>query len=91
MQTKRHSIIESCLNVASGMVIAFIISQLAHLYEQDIQKYIWSGFVWKISAGSNIIMTIIFTIVSVIRGYTWRRYFNKKVFLSGALHETTKK
>ena len=64
MQTKRHSIIESCLNVASGMVIAFIISQLAHLYEQDIQKYIWSGFVWKISAGSNIIMTIIFTIVS---------------------------
>lgn len=77
MQTRRQSIIESCLNVFSGMVIAFVISQLAHVYEPQIQKYIWSGFVWNLSAGSNAIMTVILTGLSVIRGYAWRRHFNR--------------
>ncbi len=77
MQTKKHSIIESLLNVFSGMVIAFTISQLAHWYESQIQQYIWSGFEWHISAGSNIVMTILFTLISIMRGYAWRRHFNK--------------
>jgi len=79
MQSKRHSIIESCTNVASGMAIAFAISQLAHWFEPQIQKYIWSGFEWHISAGSNVIMTMLLTVVSVIRGYAWRRHFNAKL------------
>lgn len=78
MQTKRHSIIESCTNVASGMVIAFAISQLAHWWEPQIQKYVWKGFEWHISAGSNLAMTILLTIISVLRGYAWRRHFNAK-------------
>lgn len=77
MQTKKHSIIESCSNVASGMLIAFLISQLAHIFESEIQIYLWSGFEWKISAGSNAAMTILLTLISVMRGYAWRRYFNK--------------
>ena len=77
MQTKRQSIIESCLNVFSGMVIAFAISQIAHVFEPQIQKYIWKGFEWSISAGSNAIMTTLLTLISVVRGYAWRRHFNK--------------
>lgn len=76
-QTKRQSMIEASLNVLSGMVIAFIISQLAHWFEPQIQKYIWSGFEWNISAGSNMIMTTVLTAISVVRGYAWRRHFNK--------------
>lgn len=79
MQSRRHSLIESSLNVLSGMIIAFIISQLAHEFEPQIQKYIWSGFEWKLSAGSNAIMTMILTVVSVCRGYAWRRHFNKRL------------
>ena len=78
MQSRRHSILESIVNVISGMIIAFCISQLAHTFEPQIQKYIWSGFEWKISIGSNVIMTSVFTIVSIIRGYAWRRHFNAK-------------
>lgn len=78
MQSKRHSIIESCTNVASGMIIAFAISQLAHWFEPQIQKYIWKGFEWHISAGSNMIMTVILTVISVVRGYAWRRHFDAK-------------
>lgn len=77
-QSKRHSIIESCTNVASGVVIAFTLSQLAHWFEPEIKRYVWSGFEWHISPGSNAIMTVILTVVSILRGYTWRRYFNKK-------------
>lgn len=79
MQSKRHSMIESCANVTSGIIIAFCISQLAHWFEPEIKAYIWAGFEWKISAGSNAVMTLVLTVVSVLRGYAWRRYFNKKV------------
>ncbi len=79
MQSKRHSMIESLANVFSGMVIAFIISQLAHEFESEIKQYIWKGFEWKVSAGSNVIMTIILTIVSISRGYAWRRHFNRRM------------
>ncbi len=78
MQTRRQSVTESCLNVLSGMVIAFFISQLAHWCEPQIQKYIWKEFTWSISTGSNIVMTTILTMISVARGYAWRRHFNSK-------------
>ena len=79
MQSRRHSILESIANVLSGMLIAFIISQLAHELEPQIQKYVYRGFEWKISTGSNAIMTTVLTIISVIRGYAWRRHFNKRI------------
>lgn len=84
MQSKRHSLIESCANVTSGIVIAFGISQLAHWFEPQIKAYIWSGFEWHISAGSNAVMTLVLTIISVLRGYAWRRHFNRRQ------HEITK-
>lgn len=78
-QTKRQSMIESLLNTISGMILGFVISQLAHVFAPWIQRYIYSGFVWNLSIESNIIMTVILTLVSICRGYAWRRYFNKKL------------
>ncbi len=78
MQTRLHSFIETSTNIVSGMVIAFVISQLAHIYSTEIQTYIWAGFEWKVGAGSNAIMTMILTFVSFCRSYTCRRYFNKR-------------
>jgi ABC-type spermidine/putrescine transport system permease subunit I len=77
-QTRKQSIIESLTNVFSGMLIAFIISQLAAHFETGIQQYIWAGFNWKVSAGSNVIMTVVLTVVSILRGYAWRRHFNRR-------------
>lgn len=77
MQSRKHSILEACVNVISGMAIAFMISQLAHEFQGVIKSYIWSGFEWNITAGSNIVMTTVFTVVSIIRSYAWRRHFNK--------------
>lgn len=85
MQSKRHSLIESCANVTSGVIIAFGISQLAQWFEPQIQQYIWKDFTWHISAGSNAVMTVILTIISIVRGYAWRRHFNRR------LHEINKK
>ncbi len=66
-QTKRQSITEAIVNVFSGAVIAFILTDL--LAEP-------LGIV--ISGHANLKLTIILTIVSVIRGYLWRRYFNRR-------------
>jgi hypothetical protein len=66
------------MNVFSGLIIAFLISQLAHEYQAVIRKYIWAGFTWEISAGSNMMVTAVLTAVSVGRGYFWRRHFNRR-------------
>ncbi len=69
MQTRRQSAIESCVNIGSGMVIAWSVTQFLA----------WSklfGLEIHISPGSNIVLTIILTVVSAVRSYYWRRYFN---------------
>ena len=69
----------------SGTIIAFAVSQLAHEYQKEINQYIWSGFEWQLTFSSNLLMTAVFTIISVVRGYIWRRIFNKR-----NVYETTK-
>lgn len=65
-QTKVTSLIEQILNVSSGFLIAMlvwkflIISMLG--IEHNLQR--------------NILITAIFTVVSVVRGFLWRRLFN---------------
>lgn len=76
-QNKRHSIVEALLNTFTGMIVGFTVSQLAHFYQPEIQHYIWSDFVWELSVKSNIIMTCILTCCSIVRGYIWRRIFNR--------------
>lgn len=78
MQTKRHSALEAFTNTVIGIFLALGCSQLFHIFEHDIQLYIWQGFTWNISLESNIIVTLILTVVSVLRGYIIRRIFNKR-------------
>lgn len=66
MQTRLNSLIEQILNVGSGFIIAllvwiFIITPL---------------FGITVTMVDNLTITAIFTVVSIIRGFLWRRLFN---------------
>lgn len=67
MQTKKQSFIEALSNTAVGFIISyastFLIFPLVGL---------------ETNAGTNLIITIYFTIISIFRSYVIRRWFNKK-------------
>lgn len=67
MQSKRQSFIESLTNLAVGYTIS-LISLFVIFPIMGIES----------SAGKNIIITLYFTIISLLRSYVIRRYFNKK-------------
>ena len=67
MQSKKYSIIESVANTLIGLVTSFI-----------IQLIIYPLLDIPVSISQNIIITLVFLIVSIIRGYLIRRLFNKK-------------
>ena len=67
MQTKKQSLLESITNVFIGYLTAFI-SQLLIFPLFDI----------KVSIQDNLLIWLYFTIISLIRSYIIRRYFNKK-------------
>lgn len=64
-QSKRGSAIESATNVISGIGVAFI-SQLVIYPLADIH----------VSTGTNVAITLIFTAISFIRNYLFRRLFD---------------
>jgi membrane protein implicated in regulation of membrane protease activity len=69
MQTRIGSIIESLLNIGSGMVIAYLIT-----------IYIGVGVLGiTINSSQTIELTVIMTVVSILRSYLWRRYFNSRL------------
>ena len=65
-QSKKHSLIESMTNTIIGLISSFII-QLIIYPLLDIEVTIFE----------NVIITIVFFIASIIRGYIIRRIFNK--------------
>lgn len=67
-QSKIMSALEQIANVGSGLLIA------ALTWEFIIRPLIYSEV---LSIDNTFYITIIFTIISVIRGYIWRRVFNK--------------
>lgn len=67
MQTRSSSLIEACLNTFSGFVLAFVVWHFVAL---------WFGI--PMSFDTNLKITSIFTIVSIVRSYLWRRIFNKR-------------
>lgn len=64
-QTKLGSLIESLVNIAIGFGINF-----------GMNLVILPLFGFHISLTNNFIMGLLFTVVSVIRSYTIRRFFN---------------
>lgn len=65
-QSRRHSALESIVNVAIGYGVA-IASQLA----------IFPMFGIHIPLGDNLLIGMWFTAISIVRSYALRRYFNK--------------
>lgn len=71
MQTKIQSLIESFINILIGYITA-ILSQLL----------IFPLFNINLPIQDNLLIGLYFTLISLVRSYVIRRYFNKKVTLS---------
>ena len=65
MQSRKHSLLEALLNTASGFITSLI-----------TQWLVFPWFNFTPSLRENITITAIFTIVSIVRSYAWRRLFN---------------
>jgi hypothetical protein len=68
MQSQWESIIETALNTASGFAISWLMT-----------TWVLPLYGFQVSTGQGFQITVIFTIVSVLRSYFWRRTFNKVV------------
>jgi hypothetical protein len=66
MQTKQLSLIESVTNTLAGLLISF-----------GIQLVIYPVMGIPVRLSQNIIITLIFTASSILRGYVLRRVFNR--------------
>ena len=67
MQTKRQSLVETLTSVFVGWLIGVILNML-----------VLPLFDYNVSLTDGVLISIIFTAVSVIRGYVIRRWFNSK-------------
>ena len=67
MQSKRESLIETLTNVGIGWFISFIANML-----------VLPLFGYNINLTDGVLISIIFTVISIIRGYVVRRWFNSK-------------
>ncbi len=67
MQSKRESMIETLTNVSIGWFISFIANML-----------VLPLFGYNINLTDGVLISIIFTIISIVRGYVVRRWFNSK-------------
>ena len=66
MQKRKHSAAESVINTIFGFMISFM-----------IQIVIYPALDIEVQFHENVIITCIFTIASIIRGYVLRRIFNR--------------
>ncbi len=67
MQTRKHSLIESCANTAIGYTVA-VLSQLAIFPMFDIH----------VPLHDNLLIGAWFTAISLVRGYVLRRWFTRR-------------
>ena len=68
MQTKYQSLIESLINILIGYLTALL-----------SQVLIFPLFDIYVSLQDNLLIGLYFTIISLLRSYLVRRYFNKRV------------
>lgn len=66
-QSKKQSLKETVISTFIGLAVSLI-----------TQILVFPLYGMEVSFNQNIQITIIFTVVSVARGYFVRRYFNKK-------------
>jgi len=66
MQSRKMSIVEQICNVGSGYLISLLV------WAYIVVPY-WN---LEVTVHDNLTITAVFTIVSIVRGYLWRRLFN---------------
>jgi hypothetical protein len=66
MQSKKGSMLETSMNIGSGFILSMITWQI-------IANPL---FGYDVSWDDNLMLTSIFTTISLIRSYAWRRIFN---------------
>lgn len=64
-QSRRGSFIEAVINVMIGMGISM-----------TANTFIFPLFGWHISAVDNLKISVIYTVISIVRSYCVRRWFN---------------
>lgn len=62
-QSKLESVVEVFFNYLSGFLLAYLVYDWVIIPSQDLKN-------------SAFAVTTIFTVVSVVRTYFWRRFFN---------------
>lgn len=67
MQTKRQSLIETVTSTLIGLAVSFL-----------TQIIVFPMYNLEVNFNQNLQITAIFTVVSILRGYSVRRLFNKK-------------
>ena len=67
MQSKKDSLIESLTSTTIGWVIGVILNLT-----------VLALFDYNITVTDSLLVPLIFTVVSVVRGYLIRRFFNSK-------------
>lgn len=67
MQSKKHSLIESVTQTVVGLVVSFC-----------IQLVIYPLLNIPVTLSQNVIITTVFFVASIGRGYIIRRIFNKQ-------------
>ena len=65
-QSKKHSVYESILNVVIGLLISII-----------TQMILYPILGIPVSFNQNLIITAVFFVISFVRGYLIRRFFNR--------------
>ena len=66
MQSKLESAIEATCNTLSGFIVSLLVQVYVIVPMFDLQTTVTQDFA----------MTLIFTVISIIRSYVWRRIFN---------------
>ena len=66
MQTRKQSLIETCTNVGTGFILSLCLWRFVICP--------WMGI--EYSNGKNVLVTALFTVVSIARGYVVRRIWN---------------
>ena len=66
-QSRTHSIIETTLNIGSGMMVAWLLT-----------FYVLPAWGYAYSPHEALEITALYTVVSWVRAYAWRRFFSNK-------------
>lgn len=65
MQTRCQSLIEAGLNTLTGYIISVV-----------TQVLVFPLFGVHLALGQNMVLVGVFTAISIVRSYVWRRIFN---------------